>query len=123
MKKQDFDSRNKTENELLETYFKTFDIPEEKRSNERIQREILKYFKQHSRTSSLGLFARCLDSIIMCLWKFIVGVCKCVVIALIAPFLVFWVMSKDIKTHIKMRVFIVKYRGLIWKLNELGETE
>ncbi|MDE5602626.1 MAG: hypothetical protein K2I71_01725 [Helicobacter sp.] len=107
---------NNTENELLEEYFEAFGIPEEKRNNEKLQKEILKYLKQCSSTSFLNLFIESLGFFIRCLWIFFVDSSKCLGIAFAAPFVIFWNTLKDIKTHLKKRIFILKHKSLIGEL-------
>lgn len=77
---------------LLESYFKAFDIPQEKRSDERVQREILRYL-ENAPTHSLDLFMESLGAVIKVLW--------------------FCNTLKSMKTFLKERIFVFKHRDLI----------
>lgn len=110
--------RNNTEDKLLEAYFEFFNIPEEKRNNEKYQELVLQYLNEFSNISYFILFVESFVFIIILFFKFILKVCKGVGFAFIAPFILFWDMLKDIKFHIKKRVFVLKHKGLIWKLKD-----
>ncbi|MDE5603862.1 MAG: hypothetical protein K2I71_08145, partial [Helicobacter sp.] len=105
-------------NKLLQKYFKSFGIPEEKRSNENLQREILKHLKQYPSTSFLNLFAETLGFFIRHLWIFFVDTGKCLGLGLIAPLVTSWDMVKAIKNHFKRIIFILKHKDLIKDLNK-----
>ena len=100
---------------LLESYFKAFGIPQEKRSDERVQREILRYL-ENAPTHSLDLFMESLGAVIKVLWFCIVDIFKCVGLTLrclVAPFVIIWNTLKSMKTFLKERIFGFKHRGLI----------
>lgn len=110
--------RSNTENEILEAYFEFFNIQDEKRNNEKYQELVLQYLNNFSNIGYFDLFMRSLRFILILLFKFILKVCKGVGFAFIVPFILFWDMLKDIKLHIKRRIFILKHKELISKLKD-----
>ena len=104
---------NNAKNELLKRFFETFDIPKEKRSDERIHREILKDLEYFANMNILHLAAYIFWFLIKVFYNTFLDFCKCVIIVLFSPFVLFWRAIRNIKRCLKRMFFVLSNKNLI----------